>query len=354
MKILYIGPQMLHPRNGGDRIELRNQKLLERYSNAQVDYFSPDFRYTSLRSKLRLGIGVTNSKLKELRQKLSTNDYDFAFVSQSLYGSYVKFIKNTAQIPVITFFHNAEIDYFSYLCNKKKLTGLYYLLKVLRSEQLCTKLSDMVITLNERDSAALGQHYKRCADFILPTSFKDNYEEPQSPIPKDIDYLFLGSCFAPNTEGVQWFIDQVMPHISGTLYIIGNNMDTYPFKHLSERIHVIGFVEDIAEYYHRSKVVISPIYSGSGMKTKTAEALMYGKTIVGTQEAFEGYIINPECMKLCNTAEEFIKVLQDITNNKNYDNRNAARLHFKKYYSDESVYQLLADFLKQSCTFLIK
>jgi len=35
--------------------------------------------------------------------------------------------------------------------------------------------------------------------------------------------------------------------------------------------------------------VILPIISGSGMKTKTAEALMYGKSIIGIKEAFEGY-----------------------------------------------------------------
>lgn len=354
MKILYIGPQMLSPRNGGDRIEMRNQQLLERYSHGQVDYFSPDFRYTSLMAKLRLGIGVTEGKKKELRQMIVSNDYDLVFVSQSLYGGYVKFIKKTCQLPVVTFFHNAEIDYFSCLRDKTKLKGLYYILKVLRSEYLCTKLSDRIITLNERDSQALSHHYHRGSDFILPTSFKDEYKPTNGTTEPGIDYLFLGSCFSANTEGVQWFIDHVMPHVTGTLYIIGNNMDTYPFEHLNDRIHVKGFVEDVADYYHRAKVVISPIFSGSGMKTKTAEALMYGKTIVGTQEAFEGYIINADCMKLCNTAEEFIQVLQETANDDIAEKNTVARDHFLKYYSDESVYQSFADFLKQSRTFLIR
>lgn len=353
MKILYIGPQMLNPRNGGDRIEMRNQQLLERYSNGQVDYFSPDFRYT-MTAKLRLGIGVTGSKKKELRQMIVANEYDIIYVSQSLYGVYAKLVKSLCSVPIITFFHNAEIDFFACFHDKRKLKGLYYILKVLRSEYLCIKKSDRIIAMNERDSLKLQNYYKRGADLILPTSFKDDYKQPHHATPQDIDYLFLGSCFPANTDGIQWFIDKVMPHIPGTLYIIGNNMDTYSFEHLSDRIHIKGFVEDVAEYYHRAKVVISPIFSGSGMKTKTAEALMYGKTIVGTQEAFEGYIVNPDCMKLCNTAEEFIKALQH-TSAVNMDEKTpAARSHFLKYYSDESVYQSLADFLKKSRTFLIR
>ena len=36
-------------------------------------------------------------------------------------------------------------------------------------------------------------------------------------------------------------------------------------------------------------LVIAPIFDGSGMKTKVAEALMHGKHVVGTPEAFSGY-----------------------------------------------------------------
>lgn len=38
--------------------------------------------------------------------------------------------------------------------------------------------------------------------------------------------------------------------------------------------------------------MVMPIFSGSGMKVKTAEALMYGKFLIGTKEAFEGYEID--------------------------------------------------------------
>ena len=41
-------------------------------------------------------------------------------------------------------------------------------------------------------------------------------------------------------------------------------------------------VDCLETWYEKADVVISPIFLGSGMKTKTAEALMYGKPILGT------------------------------------------------------------------------
>ena len=38
--------------------------------------------------------------------------------------------------------------------------------------------------------------------------------------------------------------------------------------------------------------MLFPIFEGSGMKLKTCEALMFGKNIIGTPEAFAGYDID--------------------------------------------------------------
>ncbi|HSF13623.1 MAG TPA: glycosyltransferase, partial [Erythrobacter sp.] len=50
-----------------------------------------------------------------------------------------------------------------------------------------------------------------------------------------------------------------------------------------------GAVDDLSPWYAGAALVIAPILSGSGMKTKVAEALMHGKRVAGTSEAFVGY-----------------------------------------------------------------
>ena len=316
MKILYIGPKMTAPKNGGDKIEFRNQNLLDSITNEEIIYISPDFRYTSLFAKFRLSIGLTKEKKNELRSVISTYKFDIIFVSQSTYGAYVKYLKSFSSIPVVTFFHNAEINYFisAHKSNKKKFSGLIYIIKVLWCEYLSNRYSDKIITLNERD----------------------------------IDCLFVGSNFFANTQGLQWFIDSVLPYINGELYIIGNGMDRYIFTNLDNRVHIKGFVNNLAEYYYRAKVIISPIFCGSGMKTKTAEALMYGKIIIGTTEAFEGYIINSECMKLCYSAGDFIDAINKIIASSKEPINKTARNHFTRYYSNDSCLFKLKHFLEET------
>lgn len=351
MKILYIGPKMTAPKNGGDKIEFRNQNLLDSITNEEIIYISPDFRYTSLFAKFRLSIGLTKEKKNELRSVISTYKFDIIFVSQSTYGAYVKYLKSFSSIPVVTFFHNAEINYFisAHKSNKKKFSGLIYIIKVLWCEYLSNRYSDKIITLNERDSQALKKYYGRGADFIWPTTFEDVYDEEEAKdIVPDIDCLFVGSNFFANTQGLQWFIDSVLPYINGELYIIGNGMDRYIFTNLDNRVHIKGFVNNLAEYYYRAKVIISPIFCGSGMKTKTAEALMYGKIIIGTTEAFEGYIINSECMKLCYSAGDFIDAINKIIASSKEPINKTARNHFTRYYSNDSCLFKLKHFLEET------
>jgi hypothetical protein len=79
---------------------------------------------------------------------------------------------------------------------------------------------------------------------------------------------------------------------------------------LPDNVYLEGYVDNIARYYINADAVIAPIFSGSGMKTKTIEAMSYGKTIFGTNEAFAGIECDYDKIGgLCNTAEEFIRCL---------------------------------------------
>ena len=349
MKILYVGPRETGGRNGGEMIEERNQNLLEIICEGDIVYFAPDMHYQSFWTKMSMFIGLTRERKRSLKEMIVHTRFDIIFISQSYFGGYAKYVKRITTVPVISFFHNAEIDYFLSIRkkNKQRLSGVYYIAKVILNEFFAVKKSDRIMTLNERDSIALKKYYGKGSDFVLPTTFKDTFNEIKAnEAILDIDYLFVGSCFFANTEGLQWFIDKVFPFVKGNLYIVGNGMDKFEFANLTDRIHIVGFVDDLSDYYSRAKMVISPIFSGSGMKTKTAEALMNGKIIVGTKEAFEGYIINSKCMKLCNTADEFIRELNFLLSTECCVVNKEAREHFITHYKTENLILPLEHFLK--------
>jgi hypothetical protein len=63
---------------------------------------------------------------------------------------------------------------------------------------------------------------------------------------------------------------------------------------------------------------------------------MYGKNIIGTTEAFEGYDVDYNKVgALCNTKEEFIKVLNEVSKHPLPRFNQYARQLFLEKYSEE-------------------
>lgn len=342
MRILHIGQKVTKIQLGGDVVNSANQKILSELADEQVDYVPVPL--ITLKDRFLLG---NKREIKDkIRKLINENNYDLIFFSNSKFGGLCKFVKkNYPSIPIVTFFHNIELHF------AKEFRRVYGIRAIPR--YLCMRLwepktvsySDKIICLNLRDSDVLNSYYGRKADEIIPVALEQNETlKNLKDSTADIDYLFIGSAFFPNISGMQWFIDNVLPSLEGNLYIVGKGMDKSLFSSLSDKVHVIGYVESLQEYYERARYVISPIFSGGGMKTKTAEALSYGKTVVGTTEAFEGYDMDSNCMILCNTSDEFIKALKD--KQRPAYNKSAREL-FEQRYSLDSVrhkyYHILED-----------
>ena len=346
MKILYIGNKIFSPQSGAEVVNRRNQILLTKIVNEENITYIP-LAKGGFSSKF--GLGINRDTLASIDIELSRNDYTHVFVSQSLLGKAVGHIrKKYPAMRIISFMHNVEIDYAREYLKTAGILHLPFYVAVKYLEAQTIKYSTEIVTLNTRDSGRLQEMYHRATALELPTTFDDRYTKSVIPFSDyPIDYLFVGVAFFANIEGVQWFISNVLPHVSGHLMIIGKGMDRVNFKSLSEKVHIKGFVADLKPYYAAARMVVSPIFSGAGMKTKTAEALMFGKTIIGTKEAFEGYLINPECMKECNTPQEFIDAINVEQESNSFFNL-ASRRHFLKHYITDVLIEPLSNLLKSN------
>ena len=88
---------------------------------------------------------------------------------------------------------------------------------------------------------------------------------------------------------------------------------TYLPENLKNKVEIMGLVDNLALEYERASFVIVPLFKGSGMKTKTIEAMSYGKTIFGTDEGFQGIDCDYDKMGgLCNSAETFIEKINNF------------------------------------------
>lgn len=348
MKVLYIGDKIIKAQSGADQVNMRNQILLENIA---------DIKYIEIKGRdgLKIYLSVSDELLKEIEVELKRESYDFVFIQQSTLGRACAYIKKRfPQVKILLFFHNIELQYAEEYLKTNGLRAIPFYLAVKYWEKKACKFADKFITLNSRDNCLLQKKYNKKSDLSLPTSMVDNYNDELALFFErlildgrndEIDYLFVGVAFFANIEGIQWFIDNVFPYVNGNLYIVGKGMDKVQFKNINKRVYIYGFVDDLSDFYYRARIVISPINVGGGMKTKTAEALMYGKTIVGTSEAFEGYELDQKCTFVCNTSKEFIDTIRQLNNDSRFIINKNARTLFLKFYESSVISKKLSEFL---------
>jgi polysaccharide biosynthesis protein PslH len=261
--------------------------------------------------------GLSENTIFETLQIIRNKKVNKIFVDGSNLGGFVKTAKKKFRnLEITTFFHNVEARFFwGALQETKSIRAFAVLVANYLAERKAVKYSDKVVCLSERDSNLLFKVYGRAATHIsamaledkMPSGFSFNTEEP-----KEKFALFVGGIFYANRAGIAWFVKHVVPRIGIKICIVGRGFEA--FRHELERkgkVEVIGAVDHLADWYRNAEYVIAPIFDGSGMKTKVAEALMYGKKIIGTPEAFSGYEGLAERVgRVCSNADEFVQAIE--------------------------------------------
>jgi hypothetical protein len=98
------------------------------------------------------------------------------------------------------------------------------------------------------------------------------------------------------------------------------------------------------EHYLWADFMVLPIFSGSGMKVKTCESMMYGRNILGTDETFEGYREHVSGnVRLCNTALDYIDAITYYAAHPVPRFNAQARDAFLRHYSQEVSLQMFRE-----------
>lgn len=337
MKILFITFNGINDDSfGGGKCSKRNYRLLCDYGEATVFHISKKSNFQSLISILEGFFPPANIKdYYEIKKLVNSSKYDLIFFDASTLGSVVSACrKSTAKL--IVFYHNCEFDYINVrFGNHFSFKKLIYKFLAYTNEKQLTKICDARIVLSERDKKRIFQLYGTTSEYVLPLSLNDTYEH-KIRNSKDKFCLLFGASNTANDYGYKWFIDNVSPHIKCNTLVAGKGYDRFE-SWQNEKVKVIGFVEDVAQLYSDAECVVIPLFSGGGMKIKTLEGLMYGKTIFGTDEAFEGFDdeINQTSVR-CNSKEEYIRNINKFLIESDSYNKAARGLYLEKY-SDSSA-----------------
>lgn len=295
--------------------------------------------------------GMRRTREKEILQIIKEKQITDLFIDSSLLGILaLKVKRKIPNIRIYTFFHNYEYAFVrdSIVVNRS-YSRLYWLILAYINEKIACKYSDKIISLNNRDKEAINKMYKKLADIQIPitlsTSYTPTNKAKQIVASGQKSALFVGSYFFGNVQGIKWFCKNVLPLTNIHLTIVGSGMEKLKDEiEMNKQISIYNNVPDLTPYYENSDFVILPILSGSGMKVKTAEALMYGKYIIGTTEALRGYEINEKIGIICDSIEEFCKAINSFENS--YKFNIYSRNLFEQKYSFENSLRLFEQVLE--------
>ncbi len=166
--------------------------------------------------------------------------------------------------------------------------------KLRREELGAWRRFDGVVLTSERDQRLLHEHRPEARTCVVPNAANVDEFRPaeRAPIAKRI--LFFGVLgYYPNEDGIEFFVDQVLPlilrrHPDAELVLVGPGAKEPVERRVGASVKLAGFVDDVQAAIDDAAVVIVPLRVGGGTRLKIVEAMAKGKAIVSTSLGAEG------------------------------------------------------------------
>ena len=288
--------------------------------------------------------GVTAESEAAILDAIRAQEIGRVYLNGSNLGRLAQAIKVAEPaVEIITFCHNVETRFFTgALRARPGPRALAVLAANHAAERMAVEASDRLIALSRRDSEELERIHGRRATDVVPMALEDQLDShtpPDPRVPKGDYLLFVGGAFYANESGISWFAERVAPKIAIRTCIVGRGLEVARAAlEKNPNIRVVGTVERLGGWYLEAKAAIAPIFDGSGMKTKVAEALMFGKKIVGTGEAFSGYEeVAGTAGWQCDNERQFVAALNEVATTELPRFDRTLRSLYERHYSKRAL-----------------
>ncbi|MCE1393535.1 glycosyltransferase family 4 protein [Enterobacter bugandensis] len=362
-KLLYISMSLEKSNYGGSIVSRANLKALKANERLQVkelaivrkeessyawEVLAKSSKIQTALNNLRGYAGRLNAEIfRKIKEIIEEYQPTTLYLDSSLLGSVAEWCKSAyPAIKILTFFHNAEVDFEKDRLKSGKIQYLPSLFSTATAEKKAVKYSDVLVALHEADSDRLLRLYKRKADFCVPVCIVDERiddevlygtEAAQS---RPFTVGFIGTAFYANTEAAQYISQHIAPAFiddSQIQFVIaGNGFEAYATKLDKPNLKTYGFVESLADFYQSIDVILSPISVGGGMKVKVAEALKYNKKVIASPFTLIGYEQSLACPDIisCSSLDEYKVAIQKLKDMRTISS--TTRTLFLQYYSDSA------------------
>lgn len=270
---------------------------------------------------------ISNQTINQICRIVEDKNIELVFIEDSVFGNLAKKIKkHYPKIPIIAFYHDIGADLYRQkrLSSKSILTKLECAITI-KEERVQQRYNDINIVFSKRDVELYRKYYSSLPDAVIPLSayipeHSTEYTNSQNVSDNVKQLLFVGTRYWPNLVGIRWFYNNVLPGLEDNvvLNVVGRGTELLRDEFNDPRVIVHGTVDDVFDYYRMADIFIIPLFNGGGMKTKTVEAISYGKCIVGTSEGLVGFwdetneSLRNNGIYLCDHATEWIDTINNL------------------------------------------
>lgn len=279
---------------------------------------------------------------EELKKIVNYNQYTHIIVGYAYWANLIKdsYFNNIVKIISINDFLTYQIKEYSPIeVNIDKLV---------KDEINRINLFDIAISISNDEYLFFKEKAKKPKHYLIPIFFDDplkNVKKIKSFDKRRFDITFLGFKNIHNINGINWFLNEVWPKIRKKykLRIVGKVVEDI-VKLKDKNIRYDNYIKNLNDVYLNTKITISPLFSGTGLKVKIIESLAYGIPVVSTSISLLGFPKkeNNGCL-IADNAKDFVKQIDKLIKNHYYYKKisKLGRDLFLNYFEKELNYKKL-------------
>lgn len=268
---------------------------------------------------------------KELERVLHLKHYDIIQLEGLYLMPYVDTIRRNSTAKIVLRAHNIEQEIWKRISQTETnpLKRTYFAMlasRLRRFEMSAINRYDLLVPITQRDKVEFDRMGNLKPAFVCPATL-DNYDfaSPVSVKPSG-SLFFLGSLdWKPNQEGLLWFINQVFPKIKSldrqiTFHVAGRNAPHWlKDKITGDGVFFHGEIPDAARFMQEHGILVSPCFSGGGMRVKIIEAMTQGKPVITTSIGAEGLgAVHGENILIGHSSSEFVDHIDRLLKNPDF------------------------------------
>jgi polysaccharide biosynthesis protein PslH len=254
-------------------------------------------------SKLRYADVFNYSRLKKI---ILQHRIDTIIIQHPYMGLFGWWLKKQLGVRLIVHTHNVEYERF-------RTIGKWWWPLLQQFERWVLQQADLVFCISAEDKLCMVENLGITAGKCVLVPYGIPQQRPpadkrtsketvcrQLQLDPSLPFLFFNGLldYKPNLEALETILNHILPllqkqNFQYNMVVAGKRLpasyqELKPWKHL--QVTYAGFVEDIDQYTAAADVLLNPVNTGGGVKTKMIEALGLNTTVVATQTGATGVV----------------------------------------------------------------